>query len=258
MLVAMSAPRWRHHCAHREGNQLTSMSALQLLQIQVDALFTHDPRGRIRYVNERGGDRAPRFFFGRSREGNIWRCRDDVAEETMRELDELASGEPVCDDLRTAPRNVDAFLSVLQVDPESASVQSGPAYRFPDELPHPANVKRITRADLHLLRSIVRDLEETSRGFEGHEPCIAVIEDGVATSVCYSARLTAQAAEAGVETTEAYRGRGYASAVVMGWAHTIRATGRTPLYSTSWDNRASQAVARRLRLVQYGTDLSLG
>ncbi|HZS91689.1 MAG TPA: GNAT family N-acetyltransferase, partial [Chloroflexota bacterium] len=46
-------------------------------------------------------------------------------------------------------------------------------------------------------------------------------------------------------------------AVVAGWARAIRASGRIPLYSTSWDNHASQAVARKLGLVQYGTDLSL-
>ncbi len=63
---------------------------------------------------------------------------------------------------------------------------------------------------------------------------------------------------AGIETLEAYRGRGYATAVVAGWAYAIRATDRIPLYSTSWDNLASQAVAHRLGLVQYGTDLSLG
>jgi len=78
---------------------------------------------------------------------------------------------------------------------------------------------------------------------------MAVIEDGAAVSLCHSARLTDRAAEAGVETLDVYRGRGYASVVVAGWAHAIQATGRIPLYRTSWDNLASQAVARRLRLV---------
>jgi len=87
---------------------------------------------------------------------------------------------------------------------------------------------------------------------------MAVVEDDEAVSLCFSARLTERAAEAGVQTLEAYRGRGYAPAAVIAWAHAIRATGQIPLYSTSWDNRASQAVARKLGLVQYGVDLSLG
>ncbi len=240
------------------GHRLTSISDRQLLQLQANALFTHDGRGRIRDVNEPDGDRAPRFFFARSKEGNIWRCRDDVADETVRTLDALAAEEPIRDDLRAEPRNLDAFLAALRVDYESASIESGPAYYFPNELPRPANVRLITRADLHLLRVMVRDLDDTSRHFEEREPRMAIIEDNHVVSLCYSARLTDHAAGAGVETLDAYRGRGYAPAVVAAWARAIRTTGRIPLYSTSWDNLASQAVARRLRLVQYGTDLSLG
>jgi len=239
------------------GHWLMGVSDLRLLQLQVDALFMHDPRGRILYVNEPGGDRAPRFFLGRTREGNLWRCRDDVVEGTVRELERLASGEPVCDDLRAEPRNLDAFLAALRADQKIASSWSGPAYRFPDELP-PAAVTRMTHSDLRLLRLMPWDLDETAREFEKYEPFMGVIENGAAVSLCHSARLTDQAAEAGVETLEPYRRRGYATAVVAGWAHAIRATGRIPLYSTAWDNLASQAVARRLGLVQYGTDLSLG
>ncbi len=234
------------------------VSDLQLLQLQVDALYTHDPSGRILDVNEPGGDRAPRFFLGRTREGAIWRCRDDVAEETVQELERLASEEPIRENLRAEPRNLDAFLAALRVDQEIVSGWSGPAYRFPDELPLQATVTRLTRSNVHLLRLMSWDLDETVREFEKYEPFMAVIEDGAAVSLCHGARLTDQAAEAGVETLEAYRGRGYATAVVAGWAYAIRATGRIPLYSTSWDNLASQAVAHRLGLVQYGTDLSLG
>ena len=235
------------------------VSDLRLLQLQVDALFTHDANGRILYVNEPDGDRAPHFFLGRTREGNIWRCRDDMADGTVRELERLASEEPVRDDLRAEPRNMDAFLAALRADQEIVSSWSGPAYRFPDELPLQATITitRMTRSDLRLLRLMSWDLDETARGFEGREPIMAVIENGAAISLCHSARLTDQAAEAGIETLKAYRGCGYATAVVAGWAHAIRATGRIPLYSTSWDNLASQAVACKLGLVQYGADLSL-
>jgi len=239
-----------------------SMSDLQLLTLQADALYTHDPYGRMREVNEPGGARAPRFFFGRTREGHLWRCRDDVAQETVRALERLAADEPVRDDLRAEPRHLPGFLAALRAEAGSTSSDwrySGPAYRFPDALPPAAaTVARITRTDLPLLRRMNWDLDRTAREFERYEPFMAVIEDGAAVSLCHSARLTARAAEAGVETLEAYRGRGYASIVAVGWAHAIQATDRIPLYSTSWDNLASQAVARRLRLIHYGTDVSLG
>jgi RimJ/RimL family protein N-acetyltransferase len=237
---------------------LTRVSDLQLLTLQVDALFTHDARGRIRDVREPGGERAPRFFFGRSGEGNIWRCRDDLGDETVRTLDDLAAEEPVRDDLRAEPRNLEAFLASLQVDRADPSIEAGPAYRFPDELPVPTTVRRLARSDLHLLRLLTWDLDEAAREFERREPFMALIEDGVAVSLCHSSRLTDRAAEAGVETATEYRGRGYAAAVVSAWSRAIRASGRMPLYSTTWHNHASQAVARRLGLVQYGTDLSIG
>jgi len=180
----------------------------------------------------------------------------------VRELERLATDEPISDDLRTEPRHIHGFLAALRAESGGTSSEwkhTGPAYRFPDELPPIApTVTRMTRTDLHLLRLMNWDLDRTAQDFERYEPFMAVIEDDAAVSLCHSARLTDHAAEAGVETLEAYRGRGYASVVAAGWAHAIRATGRIPLYSTSWDNLASQAVARRLRLVQYGTDLSLG
>ncbi len=61
-----------------------------------------------------------------------------------------------------------------------------------------------------------------------------------------------------LETFEEYRGRGYVPAVVAEWARAVRATGRIPLYGTSWDNLASRAVARKLGLIQYGVGLSIG
>jgi hypothetical protein len=45
--------------------------------------------------------------------------------------------------------------------------------------------------------------------------------------------------------------------VVAAWAATLRASGRVPIYSTSWDNLASQAVARKLGLPLFGAEMSL-
>ncbi|MYF91323.1 MAG: GNAT family N-acetyltransferase [Gemmatimonadetes bacterium] len=85
-------------------------------------------------------------------------------------------------------------------------------------------------------------------------PYLAVIEDSQAVSIYQSVRLSWRAHEAGVDTLEAYRQRGYAVSTVAAWALAVRALDLVPLYSTSWENVASQRVARRLGLVQYGVD----
>ena len=64
-------------------------------------------------------------------------------------------------------------------------------------------------------------------------------------------------AEAASETAEAYRGRGYGAAATQTWAAAVFASGRQALYGTSWQNVASQGVARRLGLVLYGEDWSI-
>ena len=82
-------------------------------------------------------------------------------------------------------------------------------------------------------------------------PVVAVVRNGQAVSACYSARKTQDATEAGVATLEGYRGRGFAVASVAAWARAVFDSGRTPLYSTSWDNHASSAVAAKLGLETY-------
>lgn len=247
----------RHRREQIEGTRVIGLNDRQLLELQADALFTHDARGRIRRVNEPDGDRAPRFFFARSGEGAIWRCRDDLPHAMVRDLDRLAAEEPSGHDLREEPRHLSAFVAVLEPNGAATVIESGPAYRFPTVIPDPVAIRRIERADIPLLGRIAPDLDQIAREFERREPRMAVIEDGAAVCLCYSARLTDRAAEAGVMTLEAYRGRGYAPLAVAAWARAVRASGRIPLYSTSWDNRSSQAVARRLGLIQYGTDLSI-
>ena len=88
--------------------------------------------------------------------------------------------------------------------------------------------------------------------------CYAVVVDDQAVSICYSARRTSAVAEAGVDTAEAFRGRGYAALVTAAWATAIRVAGITPVYSTGDDKLASQAVARKLGLREFGWDVQVG
>ena len=96
--------------------------------------------------------------------------------------------------------------------------------------------------------------EELVAELPAWQPFLALVEENRAVSVCRSVRITPAAHEAGVETLPSFRGKGYAKDVVAGWARVVQSMGAIPLYSTSWENTASQAVANKLRLVPYGAD----
>jgi hypothetical protein len=91
----------------------------------------------------------------------------------------------------------------------------------------------------------------------GRGPVLAVVRNGHPVSVCFCARQTPVAAEAGLETAERYRRRGLGVDVTSAWAAAVRFTGRVPLYSTSWDNAASLGVARRLGLIAYASSWAI-
>lgn len=230
------------------------MTDLGLLNWQVVTLFSLDSAGRLRCVNEPGEPEAPRFFLGRTTAGNVWRFRDDLPAEVVGALAALARLEPVPHALEPEVTYLGAFRDVLEEHEPVRQVWSGPAYRFPETLPPAPDTVRVTEGNAGVLEA---GFPELRVNLAAVSPCVAVVQDAQAVAVCCSARTSAGAAEAGLETLAGFRGRGYAAAVVSGWAAAVREGGKTPLYSTSWDNRASRGVARRLGLTLYGTDLSI-
>jgi RimJ/RimL family protein N-acetyltransferase len=231
---------------------------LALMELRVAALFRHDEAGRIVTNNEPEPDpgRAPRLFLGRTAAGNVWRFRDDLPDETVARVQPLLAAEPPLrsDDPRQPPVYFAALCDILAADGPLGEVWQGPAWQFPETIPSPVDVVIVGPGNRHLLRS---HFPYAAEYLQARQPCAAVIAEGHAVSVCYSSRLTPHAAEAGVDTVETFRGRGYAGRVVAAWAIAVRAGGRIPFYSTDWDNVASHAVARKLGLILYGVDLSL-
>jgi hypothetical protein len=232
---------------------------LALMEVRVAALFKHDAAGRIVTTNEPEPDpgRAPRLFLGRTAAGNVWRFRDDLPDQIVVRLQPLLAAEPPwrSDNPRQPPATFAALCDALAAGGTLGEVWQGPAWQFPATIPSPQGVVIVGSDNRDLLRQY---FPYAAEHLQARQPCAAVIVDGVAVSICYSSRLTPRAAEAGVDTVEAFRGRGYAGRVVAAWAIAVRAGGRIPLYSTDWDNLASQAVARKLGLILYGVDLSLG
>ena len=238
-----------------------TQNALQCIALQVATLFVSDANGRLRYINEPGYaeaelDRAPRFFMGRTLEGNVWRFRHDLPDDLVRELEQLCRAEPIAVNLTEPPRNAVAIRAALHTHAPITQEECGPAYWIPDQVQIPAGVVLVAAANAHLVAANFpwtrTSLSDVTTG-----PLLAAVVQDQAVSICYCARLTPRAAEAGVQTVAAERGRGYASAVVAGWACAVRQRGLVPLYSTSWANLASQGVARKLGMVRYGEDWSI-
>lgn len=58
----------------------------ELMRCHVRALFTQDEDGRLIAVNRSAGAQAPRFFLGRTAEGNLWWMCKDVSAQLAEEL----------------------------------------------------------------------------------------------------------------------------------------------------------------------------
>jgi hypothetical protein len=220
------------------------MNDRELMRAHIEALFTLDRNGRMLRINDPRGNRAPRFFLGRTAVGNEWRFRDDIDETLRTELESLCIA-----DITSAA----SYEEVLRRFAPVQGTEAGPAYRFPDDLPSSSAV-RVTEENRDVLRP---HLEGWLGDVRPENIMCASLVDGLAVSVCCSVRVTSVAHEAGVETVPEFRGQGHALQVVSAWARAMRGAGRTPLYSTSWQNVASQAVARALRLTMYGSDLHI-
>jgi hypothetical protein len=84
------------------------------------------------------------------------------------------------------------------------------------------------------------------------------LDNNTAVSIGHSPKSTACCVEAGIWTREDWRGRGLAPAVSKRWWECERQFKQTVFYSTTRDNRASRAVARKLGLVPVGWLWRLG
>src|SRR5690606_9215179 len=220
-----------------------------LLAIQLEVLFARTPSGELLATRDPTPRAAPRVFVGRSVDGNVWALRADLAPGTKAELSRLLAAEPpVAPERDAGLRCRERILDLLG----AAREVRGPAYVLGDALPHGDQAREITRSDLdrcrHAFPWLAEELEAVAPvavAFCGDEPA----------AICHAPRgVTAAAAEAGVETLPRFRRRGLATAAVACWARAVQRSGRLALYSTSWQNRASLALARRVSAHPYGED----
>jgi hypothetical protein len=217
-------------------------------ELQLQTLFVLNEAGRIISTREPNPSAGPAFMLVRGRTSSAYAVHANVPEELAGQLVALAQTEPPLPDFKADPVHASRYISLLP-----GRVDSGPAFTFPDVVPVPVDVVGVT--NLSLLERHFQGWTEDE--LPGCAPILAIVEGGDAVSVCFCARRSALAAEAGLNTAAPFRGRGLGPRVTAAWANAIRSADRLPIYSTSWTNDASLGVARKLGLEMCAANWSL-
>jgi hypothetical protein len=217
-------------------------------QLQLETLFVLDNEGHIRCTREPHPQDGPAFFLVRDMRACAWAVNASVPLELAKQVEALARDEPPADELIQPPRHADGYVALL-----GERVDAGPVFTFSNTL---------EKRDTVVVITAITELNYHFRGWTADEipdrsPIVGIVEDGHVVSVCFCARRSEFAAEAGVETAVGFRGRGFAPRVTAEWARVIQDSGRLPIYSTSWNNRGSLAVAQKLGLSACAADWSV-
>src|SRR5215472_8672744 len=217
----------------------------RLLEDLVAARFAHDERNRLTRP-------ALALYVIRTPEAVTVRCHarlpDDVAEQ-LRAIAERPRGRP-----RDWSREYGGYLDTLSKVAPIAAVRAGPLYLCPPNLAGSESCVRLGPDNAALLEG---GLEEWIPDAKAGMLMMAVVEEGRAVSLCASVHASAAFHHAGVETALARRGRGLAGRAVAAWAEQVRALGARPLYGSTFDNLASQTVARRIGLTLIGSEFEV-
>jgi GNAT superfamily N-acetyltransferase len=210
-----------------------------------ETLFAVDADGRLT-----GG--ATYLHVVRAPERVTCFCHRDLSDEVAAALREIAGRERGRH--RHWPREYAEYLRVLSPVASVVAVRAGPLYFFrgPAALEPQAVAIGEHNADL-----LLGGLDEWRPDVAAGLPMFAAIRDGRAVAICATVKATASAHAAGVETLPAYRGQGLAARAVAAWGAAVLSLGATPFYGTTFDNVASQRVARRLGLDLLASEFSV-
>jgi GNAT superfamily N-acetyltransferase len=179
-------------------------------------------------------------------------CHRDLAPDVATRLSEIAQRERGRQ--RDWPRDYADYLRVLAEVGTMVAVRAGPLYAAREP---PAFEPQAIAIGAHNADLLLGGLDEWRPDVAAGLPMFAATQGGRAVSICATVKATSVAHAAGVETLPAYRGQGLAAHAVAAWGHAVQALGATPFYGTSFDNLASQAVARRLGLELIASEFSV-
>jgi hypothetical protein len=208
-------------------------------------MFGADARGRLT-------GRAPHLHILRTPGILICRCHAQLGDEVAGAIEALAHrprGRP-----SEWAREYADYARLLAAAAPLKAIRSGPLYDFPGPVTLGEDAVSIDATNAGLLRG---GLDEWLPDVAAGLPMSVTLAGGRAVAVCASVKASQVAHCAGVETLPQYRGRGFAAQAVAGWARAVMARGAAPIYGTTFDNLASQGVARRLGLRLIAAEFSI-
>ena len=229
--------------------------APQWMLLHLAALYTYNKDGFITVKNLSSGHQQPRFHLMRSHQ--IVKCcfREDMPHKLISTLQNHVASEPLSVDLLSLPIFYDSYKTLLEGDEPISAIWSGPVYHVPSiNEQTPKEYIEINHNNRHLLSE---GFENWAHGIEHRQPTIAILKDGKIAAICASVRTTQEAHVAGVETLPKYKNKGFAKTAVKRWSQAVQTLGKTALYSTSWENKASQGLANSLGLEFVGADFHI-
>ncbi|MBI5946515.1 MAG: GNAT family N-acetyltransferase [Chloroflexi bacterium] len=238
-----------------------------LLEVDVATCFVLTESGRIARVNSPERSPGPRLYMAGSASGNVLRLRSDVGDLTARAIEELAAAEPAFHGPDATPVHLSDYQRLLAAEAPVERVEPGLIWNFPARLDfeHPAPLvasgtpegeRLLTRLNDEGMPPALVEMGFADAG-EFWPPWCVALDGGEVASIAFAARLGPLAAETGVATVSAFRGRGFAAAATAGWASLPALRGRTLFYSHSRANVSSRRVTERLGLRFIGSSLSI-
>lgn len=220
------------------------MDALALIEVQLalEGIAVVDGETLVQLAGAEA-DEIPRLLLVRHAQGYARYYRADLP-RTIRSLLDACSAEQLWHDHAAARR-------LLAMDGACAEPWIGTSYVFLSPLAAADSLAvRLGSAHQPLIERWNPQLEVRGR------VVFAVIVDEQIVATCESSREDARSGEAWVQTSPAFRGRGYARQVTAAWARVLQQQGKLPFYSHRADNLASQAVARGLGLRPFRSDVA--
>jgi hypothetical protein len=232
------------------------MTDMDLLRLQFASAFVLNAEGRLVFHNDPDRSRAPLVAISGCAERCICALRDDVAGREAEEvLRMVAEGAPFAEDALT----IDHVARIFGRTKDDGS--AGLVWPLPHTTVYPSDAALVrsgtTEGDA-LLRRLEKDGMPPSLveiGFlsvaDFWAPWSALLMGGEVAAIGFSARLGDEAADLGLVTLPAFRGRGLGAAATAAWAAPSRCCHANPVLQ---HNRHEPVLAARGAAVGVAID----